>query len=511
MNSRKKLLFFFFLFFPIFCSCSGSKALKEKIVIAIQASPISLDPRVATDAEGVKISRLVCDSLLKLDDELEFSPGIAKGYERVSDTSLRFFLRDNVLFSDDSRLTSDDVVYTFKSIKDGKIASPFKNRIEIISDVVAETPDIVRFDLKNVYAPILHSLNIGIVSANAAKRAKTEFGRVPVCAGPYVVKRFVSDSVVELSPNPNYFGERPKNAGIEFQVVKDDNIRVLKLIKGDVDLIQNAIPPMLIESVLKDNNLEMMQDTGAVVTYMGLNLLKPALSKQKVRQAIAYAINRDEIISHRWKGLAAKANSVIAPTNWAYDDDLVPYQYDPSKAKEFLDEAGYKDPDGDGPKKRFNLVYKTSNIKERIDIARMIADQLDKVGIGVRVEPYEWGTFFRDVKTGNFEIFTLSWVIISDPDFFYDLGHSSQVPPNGLNRWRYSNPTVDGLVEKGRHEMDEGKRKVIYDEVQRILLDELPYIPLWYEKNVVIYKKTLKNVRVRPDASYLTLVDVERM
>ena len=208
--------------------------------------------------------------------------------------------------------------------------------------------------------------------------------------------------------------------------------------------------------------------------------------------------------------MAVKANSILAPGNWAYDKNLKEYEYDPVKAKSLLDKAGFKDPDGDGPKNRLEFVYKTSNNKERIDIAQMIAHQLRKVGIGVRVEPYEWGKFYSDVKKGNFQMYSLSWSLLTEPDMFYDVCHSSMWAPQGVNRNRYKNAEVDKLVEEGRVTMDRNKRKDIYAKVQEIVLDELPYVPLWYEKNVVVYRDDLKDVKLRPDASFYTLTEIKK-
>lgn len=490
-------------------SCKKSQGTDGIIKVAIQASPVTLDPRIANDAEGDKIASLICDGLMARDDRLSIVPALAENYEKISDTSYRFYLKPGILFSDGTPLTADDVVYTYKTIMDGKVASVFRSAYGRVSDVIAESPSVVRIDLKEPYAPVFTMLVRGIVSKASAEAKGQKFGMEPVCAGPYKLVKFIPDSSVTLAANPSYYGDAPKNAGIEFQVIKDDNIRSLKLIKGDVDLVQNGIPPMVLESVVKNSGLEMKEDTGTVMTYMGFNLDDPVLSKEKVRQALAFAIDRDEIIGHRWKGLAVKANSILAPGNWAYDEGLMQYPYDPAKASKLLDEAGYKDPDGDGPKKRFTLLYKTSTLKDRIDIARMIAHQLEKVGIGARVEPYEWGTFYRDVKNGNFQIYSLSWVGISEPDIFYDVCHSSQIPPVGLNRGHYKNATIDRLVEAGRVTMDEDERRKIYSEVQRTLIEELPFIPLWYEKNVVVYRDGLTGVRLRPDASYRVFVDVK--
>jgi len=266
---------------------------------------------------------------------------------------------------------------------------------------------------------------------------------------------------------------------------------------------------MLIEGLVASHPLRVESDVGTVMTYLGMNLTDRILANAKVREAMALAIDRDEIIAHRFRGLAEKANSILSPRNWAYDPDLAQIPFDPARATKLLDEAGYPDPDGDGPGVRFELVSKTSTVKERIEVAQMIAHQLAKVGIGVRVAPYEWGTFFRDIRNGNVQLYTLSWVGVFEPDILYEVCDSRQTPPAGLNRGRYQNAEVDKLVRAARAEMDQGKRKELYAKVQRILLSELPFVPLWYEKNVVVFRKGLSGVRVRADASYRTLLDVE--
>lgn len=492
------------------CRGAGVRSAEGTLNVAIPAMPLTLDPRLASDAEGDKIASLLCDGLMIKNERLELVPNLAEEVEKLSETSYRFHLREGIRFHDGTPLTADDVVFTFRSIIDGKIASPFKGSYEWIREIIAESPREVRIDLKEPYGPFLTRLTLGIVSKAAAEKLGDGFGRAPVCAGPYAFVQMTSDAFVELKANADYFGDGPKMKRLVFHVVKDDNVRVLKLIKGDIDLVQNAVPPLLLEGLKKNPQLAVVDDVGIVMGYLGMNLTDPILADPRVRRAIAFAIDRDAIIAHRWRGLAVKANSVLSPGNWAYDDDLPQIPYDPAKAAALLDEAGYPDPDGAGKKPRFKLLFKTSTVKERVDIARMIAEQLKAVGIDARVVPYEWATFFRDVRRGNFQLYSLSWVGITEPDIFYEVFHSSQLPPAGLNRGRYRNPEVDELVAAGRVTMDDGKRREIYAKVQRILLDDLPIVPLWYEKNVAVYRKGLEGVVVYPDASYRAFMGIEK-
>jgi peptide/nickel transport system substrate-binding protein len=482
----------------------------DAIRMAIPATPVSLDSRTATDSYGIMITRLIFDGLFKPSDNLETVPNLVDTYEQPDDKTYRFHLKKGVKFHNGAPLTAEDVEYTYRSIIDGKIKSAFRGGFDRIQDIKVEAPDVITITLKEPYAPIFTLLGIGIVPKGIGEAAGDSFGQSPIGSGPYKFVRYVPDSVLELEANPDYYGDKPKTKRLVFDIVKDDNVRVLKIIKGDVDIVQNAIPPMLIEKVVESPHVKMMEATGITMTYMGVNLTDPILSVGDVRKAIAYAIDRDAVISHRFQGRAVKANSILSPENWAYGTNLMQYEFDPAKAKDLLTKAGYPDPDGDGPGKRFGLIYKTSDNKERIEIAQMIAHQLEAVGIGVRVEPYEWGKFYGDIKNGNFQIYSLSWSLLTEPDMFYDICHSSQFAPNGVNRDRYSNPKVDGLVSEARVSMDREKRKALYDEVQKIVLEDLPYIPLWYEKNIVVYRDDLAGVRIRPDGDLHTLVGMEK-
>ncbi|OQA60072.1 MAG: Oligopeptide-binding protein AppA precursor [bacterium ADurb.Bin270] len=491
-------------------SCSRSAETDFTLRVGIPNGPVTLDTRLATDSYGIMISRLIGDGLFKLTPNFEVVPNLVESYEQPSETIYIFRIREGVKFHNGLPLTAEDVEYTYKSILGSELNSPFKGAFDRVKAMEVLSPTSIRIELKEPYAPFLTVLGIGIVPKKIASEMGEGFGTAPVGTGPYKLIRFVSDSIVELEANAEYYGEIPKTRKLTFDVIKDDNVRILKLMKGEIDLVQNGIPPMLIDKILEDPAIKMKSDTSVVVTYLGFNLSDPILKNGLVRGAIAHAIDRDAIIGHRFKGLAVKANSILAPENWAYNSELRGYDFDPSQAKRMLDEAGFPDPDGDGPGKRFVIVYKTSTVKERIDIAQMIAHQLGDVGIGVRVEPYEWGKFYGDIRKGNFQMYSLSWSLLTEPDMFYDICHTSQLAPKGVNRNRYSDPEVDDLVLLGRVTMDRARRKEIYARVQQILLQDLPYLPLWYEKNVVLYRDNLIGVTLRPDGDLHTLVGVEK-
>ena len=173
-----------------------------------------------------------------------------------------------------------------------------------------------------------------------------------------------------------------------------------------------------------------------------------------------------------------------------------------------LDEEGFRDLDGDGPRPRFRLSYKTSNIALSRRIAEALKEQLQQVGIELEIRSYEWGTFFSDIKKGNFHLYSLAWVGVMDPDIFFQIFHSASVPPHGDNRGRYSNHEVDRLLERGRTTNDVLARKLIYGDVQEILAADLPYVPLWWWKNVIVKKPLIDAFTPYPDGDLISLKKV---
>jgi peptide/nickel transport system substrate-binding protein len=268
------------------------------------------------------------------------------------------------------------------------------------------------------------------------------------------------------------------------------------------------VDPDLLPAALENPNLVIEEATGSNVSYLGFNLRDRILSDARVRRAIALAIDREAILRAIWKGHADLADSILPPGFWAHAEDLPPLRHDPAEAKRLLDLAGYIDPDGDGPNPRFTLTYKTSQNELRRRIAAVIQEQLRQVGIGVEVQSREWGTFFSDVRKGSFQLYSLTWVGIADPDIYYYAFHSSQVPPEGANRGRYVNPELDRLVEAGRRELGRPKRKEIYHKVQRLLSRDLPVFPLWVNRNILLRDRQLAGFTLTPDEDYTSVKEM---
>ncbi len=480
----------------------------DTFVIGIENSPNNLDPRLAADAYASKLAGLIHAGLFRVDQNLQLTPHLLKSFVQVSPTEFRFELRPGTKFHDGTPLTAQDVAWTFNSIRFKQVVSAHFATFSKIQDIKVEDAQRFTIILKEPFAPFLNALTMGIIPQ---RLAATHDDKLPMIgAGPFKLAAFVPDEKVVLERFEDYFQGIAKPKQLIFKIIKDDNLRLLDLVKGRIDLLQNNVPAALIPYARSHPDIMVRSVPGINYAYMGFNLEDPYLSKLSVRQAIAHAIDREQVMAYKLNNMARLATGILAPMHWAYHLPEAKYPYDPSRAKQLLDEAGFTDPDGPGPKSRFKLYYKTSSKRDRIGMARLLAHYLQEVGIEVVVTPYEWGTLFRDIRQGNFQLYTLTWVGVTEPDIYYYTFHSSQIPPEGANRNRFRNSMMDQLTAGGRVTLDRGERKTIYREVQKIAAEELPYISLWYEDTVVVRRRDVKGYRAFPNASFWGLVGIER-
>lgn len=503
----KSLIFIFCVIFLSHCSSPKERA---DLVVALESDVSSLDPRYPSDAYSSKLQELIFNGLLAYNKNLELVPDLAESYQYISPTQLQVVLKHNIVFHDGSLLTPQDVIYTFESILRPGSRSPLAGAFQVLQKMEVKGERTLVFHLKEAFAPFLTALTTGIVPHTADQDPERPFREHPVGTGAFRFQARKADQWIRLAANEKYFGERPKIKTLEFSIVRDDTTRVLKLLRGEVDLVQNAVPLMMVDWLLSHSPLKLQSDVGINYNYLAFNLRDPILKDRRVRLAMAMALNRKSLIENLLKGFAREATGILAPSNPYYDTSVNAVPFDPEAAKGLLDDAGYPDPDGKGPKKRFELVYKTSNRRDRVLMARAIARQLETVGIGVKIESYEWGTFFRDIRTGNFQMYTSTWVGVTDPDIYYLAFHSGSMPPQGANRGGFVSEVLDELVDTARHTIHPEQRRALYSQVQQLLALELPYISLWYEDNVVLRQPDVQNYQLWPNASFLGLVGVEK-
>jgi peptide/nickel transport system substrate-binding protein len=296
------------------------------------------------------------------------------------------------------------------------------------------------------------------------------------------------------------------------RIVPDTIMRGLELQKGTMDVVVNDLEPDIVHQLGRDARLQLVKSPGTDYQYIGVNLRDPILKDVRVRQAIAYAIDRHAIIEYLRRGLAVPAAGLLPPVSWAFDPSVFTFTYDPAKARALLDAAGYSDPDGDGPQPRFTLTLKVSNLEFNRLQSAVIQQNLGAVGIGLDVRTYEFATFYADVLKGNFQLYTLQWVggAVADPDILRRVFHSTQVPPSGFNRGYFNDPRVDRLLDEAAVATEEARRRDLYAQVQRIVAEEAPYISLWCKTNVAVARHDLTGIHLLPIADFTFLKDVAR-
>jgi len=478
-------------------SCSG-KPDPNTLVMIIESSPTNLDPRVGLDAQSERIDDLIFDDLLTRDAHLNVAPGLAERWDIPDPRTYIFHLHQGVKFHDGRSLTARDVKWTFDSLLQGKIRST-KSAVYRFVDRIDATDDYtVVFHLKEPFATLLWNLSdgaIGIVPYGSGD----EMSRKPIGSGPF---RFVSaeqDKEVVLARNDEYWGEKARLQNVRFIVVPDTTTRALELRKGSADIAINALTSDMVLTLERDPNLAVLRAPGTVLAYMAFNLRDPILKDARVRQALAYAIDRRPMLEYLQRGFARPANSVLPPESWAYNGDVPAYNHDLARARQLLEQAGYPAVNG----VRFHLTMKASTEESTRLMAAVLQQQLRQVEIALDIRTFEFATFFSDVTHGLFQLYSLRWIGGNeDPDIFEYVFHSAKFPPNGANRGYFADPRVDALIDQARHELDQNTRKQLYAEIQRALADQLPYIDLWYFDNVLVHSRRVQNLTLNPSGNY---------
>ncbi len=494
------------------CGTAGTRSQPGRVVFLIESNPVNLDPRVGTDAQSQYLDGLIFDSLVRRDAEMNVVPDLAESWQTPDPVTYLFHLRPGVRFQNGQPCTSADVRYTFESILSGAIQTPKRGSFEIVRSIDTPDPLTVVFHLRRPYASFLWDLvspAIGIVPRSATPAGPDDPATDPVGTGPFRFVRETSGEEVELARNPLYFGRRPKIDRIIFRIVPDATTRALELRKGSADIALNSLTPDMVDALAKFPAIRVDDEPGTDLQYLAFNCTDPLLRHRRVRQALAYATNRPEIIRYLERGQARIAYSLLPPFLSAYDPHLPRYDFDPARANRLLDEAGFpRRPDGI----RFHLTLKTSTDEHSRLIAAVLQQQWRQVGVALRLESLEFGTFYADITGGSFQIYTLRWIGANDdPDIFYYVFDSQEIPPAGANRGRYENPALDRLLEQARVEPDALKRKQLYFQVQQIVARDQPYLTLWYLDNVAVYRRRMENVHLGPagDFSFLDSVGLK--
>jgi peptide/nickel transport system substrate-binding protein len=471
------------MFCLLLVACGKPENIGE-INFAIAQAPLNLDPRYATDAASERVNRLIYQPLVDFDAALQPAWILASrdiSSDALNERKYRFILQKTAIFHNGDALNAHDVKATYDSIlklKDSPHAAEFAN----IESIQVEDEKTVLFQLKQPDKHFVEKLIIGILPKSLIEK-NHDFSHNPVGSGAL---KFASwENKLSL--------QRIKDGQtISLQEVKDPTVRVLKLLRGEADLIQGDLPPELVKHLQSKPEISVKTSVGANFSYLGLNLQDAVLKQLKVRQTIAHAIDRQAIIDKVMVQSSRIAGAILPPEHYTNKNtNLTPYDYNPELAKKLLQEAGVKLP--------LKLVYKTSTDAQRVRFATILQAQMRPAGIELEIRSLDWGTFFADVKAGNFQLFGLTWVGIKTPEIYAKAFGSEYAPPNGFNRGHYQDAELDKLLANED-----------WTAATARIHAQLPYIPLWYEGQFAAMQKNISNYSPKPDGNWDDLTTITR-
>jgi peptide/nickel transport system substrate-binding protein len=466
----------------LFLVACQKPARHTEINFAIAQAPLNLDPRYATDAASARVNRLIYQSLVDFDANAKPVSSLAT-WVQVNATQYRFSLKQKrTLFHHQKMLTAQDVKATYDSLivlKDSAQATEFSN----IKNIQVLDSETLLFNLNQPDKNFPAKLIIGILPQDLIAQ-KQDFSHRPVGNGAL---KFVSWQ------NKLTLSRVKDNQKINLIEVKDPTVRVLKLLRGEVDLLQGDLPPELVKYLQTKPEVGIRTVSGANFSYLGLNMRDPVFKNIKVRQAIAHAIDSNAIIQQVMVPSTRVAGAILPPEHYtnAFSQTMQPYAYNPALSKRLLSEAGIQLP--------LKLVYKTSTDAQRVRFATIMQAQMQPAGIQLDIKSLDWGTFFEDVKQGNFQLFGLTWVGIKTPDIYVKALGSQSFPPNGFNRGHYADAELDALLANEN-----------WPAATQRIYQQLPYIPLWYEGQFAAMRRDIQNYTPKPDGNWDDLITITR-
>ncbi len=471
-----------------------------------------LNPIIVADTASFDVIGLIFNGLVKYDKDLIPVGDLAESWD-ISEDGLvyTFHLRKGVKWHDGEEFTAEDVVFTFQKVMDPAVKSFYKSEYELVDRVEKVDDYTLRVYYKKVFAPSLESWGLSIVPKHVLKDVDintSKFNRSPIGTGPFRFKEWISDERIVLEAFDQYFEGRPYLDRYVFRVIPDKSIMFLELKKGGVDLMDLKPDQFQKRGSTADfqSKFNTFRYPSTGYTFLGYNLKHPILKDVRVREAITYAIDRDEIIDGVIRGLGQKLSGPLHPTSWGYNEAVEIRTFDPVKSAEILKKAGWLDEDGDGwldcdidddgqrERLEFTLITNHGN-KNRELTAKIVQTNLKKLGIKVNLQLVEWTSFLTNyVDVKNFDAIILGWTLPVDPDC-YNMWHTNCID-SGNNIVSYSNSRVDELLEKGRLTIDKESRKKYYHEIHEIIAHELPYTFLFTRDNLVAVNNRLRGIEV---------------
>ena len=481
----------------------------DTIIMGSIGDASNLLPPLASDASSSTINGHVYNGLIRYDKNMRFEGDLAETWDVSADgREITFHLRQGVKWHDGAPFTSADVMFTYRLMIDPDTPTAYAERYRQVEEASAPDPYTFKVRYAEPLAPALVSWALGICPAHLLKGkdiTKSPLARNPIGTGPFRFVKWDAGEKIVLERNEDYFEGAPYIKRIVYRIVPDTTTMFLELQSGGLDHMgltplqyarQTASPAFR-------RRFNKFRYPAFAYAYLGYNLRKPMFQDKRVRQAISYAIDKQEIVDGVLLGLGQPATGPYKPGSWPYNPDVPRYAYAPDTARDLLDSAGWKDVDGDGIREKngkkmvFTILTNQGN-DQRIKAGEIIQRRLQEVGIKVKLRVIEWASFLKEfIHPGKFDATILGWNIPVDPDS-YNIWHSSKTGPRELNFIGYRNPEVDVLLEQGRRVIPVEKRRPIYYRLQQILAEDVPYTFLYVPDSLPVVARRFHGIEEAP-------------
>ena len=501
---KRKLIYLSILVLLVLFACSQKENQKERVekeekkilTMAQKAEIKTLDPQKATDSVSRSIIKLINQTLVYIDNEGNIVPELAQEITKVSPKETLIKIKNDIKFSNGETLTIDDVLFSLERAKASPKMSQDLYMIESFEKVDDRTLKInTLYDAGN----LLHKLASGGV-AIVNKKAFEEDENNIVGTGMFKLKEWVAGEKLVLERNEFFKDSKSNIDTLVVKFVPEANSRMIMLETGEIDLARYLLP-LDFKKISEDTKFTTVEVETPSNMFLGFDLRNELLADKRVRQAIAYAINNEDLVKTVFNGSASVATSPVPKITTGHNENSNNYPQNIEKAKQLLAEAGY--PNG------FNIELFVSEDNQRIDMAVIIQDNLKKIGINAEIKTFQWAAYVSTIENPNIikPLFIMSWNISNDdPDeVLYPLYHSSQIDAH-TNVVFYKNEKFDNLISEARETTDKDKRMKLYEEAQDIIQEDLPHYTLVYPKQNFAYKASIKNIKYNKRA-YLDFQD----
>ncbi|MBI5204776.1 MAG: peptide-binding protein [Nitrospirae bacterium] len=491
-------------------SCTREPEVKKPnaVTIGSLADAKRLLPLLASDSASGDISGWIFNGLTKYDKDIKIKGDLAESWD-ISPDGLKivFHLRKGVLWHDGVEFTADDVIFTYETIINPKVPTPYSSIYGPVDKVDAVDKYTVKVIYKEPFAPALESWGMGIISKHIldGKDISAEYyNRNPIGTGPYKLKEWVTGQKIVLEAFDNYFEGRPKIDRYITRVIPDNATMFLELKFGGIDVMGLTPPQYKLQANkgLFNKYFQKFKYPSFGYTYLGYNLLDPKFQDKRIRQALTHAINKKDIIAGVLLGYGTPCTGPFPPESWAYNSAAKDLEYNPEKSKKLFEEAGWRAGQSgllekNGKPFAFTVLVNQGN-DARLKTAQIIKENLKAVGVEVNIKVLEWQALLHEfIDKKRFEAIIMGWALSRDPDI-YDIWHSSKTKEGEFNFISYKSDEVDRLLLDGRRTFDLEKRKKIYHRIHEILSEDQPYTFLYVPDALPVLHKRFKGVEKAP-------------